>query len=500
MSVNIYRASLSAAAALLATLPHGRIADADTINGAALISQRIESAAGEGAFRHLRALQDIAAANGGNRAAGTSGYDRSADYVAQTLREAGYSVRFEEFEFPFFEDRTPPVLAASGADGAPEAASGVRTLRSSGSRDVAAPLQAVNLALGDGTPAVSTSGCEAADFATFARGSVALIRRGTCPFQVKVENAVAAGAVGVVIMNEGTEGKTDVFSGLLTKSVAIPVVGISYERGRSLAARADIDVHLAVDAVSGKRPTRNVLAESASGDGPLIVVGAHLDSVTEGPGINDNGSGSAAVLEAAVRLAQRPIVASARETNRARLRFAFWGAEERGLVGSRHHVGALSEMERGAIALYVNLDMVGSPNFVRVIQGSAATGDGLAALARNELGTEFREHGLAFEERSGGRTRTDDASFSEKGIPTVGLYTGAGAAKSEAQAGTFGGVAGHPYDPCYHQACDTVENINREVLEENTRALVRVLDAVAIAAPKHAAPVQKAADPPEPKL
>src|SRR5262249_28459083 len=154
-----------------------------------------------------------------------------------------------------------------------------------------------------------------------------------------------------VIMNEGGDGKNDVFSGLLTKPVAIPVVGISYERGRSLAARADATVHVLVDAVSGKRTTRNVLAETA-GDGPLIIVGAHLDRGAEGPGINDNGSGSAAVLEAAVRLARQPIKA----TTGIRLRYALWGAEERGLVGSRHHVGAMSEEERRSVALYVNLD------------------------------------------------------------------------------------------------------------------------------------------------
>jgi Zn-dependent M28 family amino/carboxypeptidase len=493
MTLKLHWAGWRVAAALLASASFCPVANADTIGAAALAPRQIEPATDEGAFRHLRALQDIATANGGNRAAGTSGYDRSADYVAQTLRDAGYSVRFEEFEFPFFEDRTPPVLAANNADGTPEAAStgGVRTLRNSGSGDVTAPVRAVNLGLGDGAPAASTSGCGAADFAAFERGTVALIRRGTCPFQVKVDNAVAAGAVGAVIMNEGGDGKNDVFSGLLTKPVAIPVVGISYERGRSLAARADATVHVVVDAVSGKRTTRNVLAET-TGDGPWIIVGAHLDGVPEGPGINDNGSGSAAVLEAAVRLARQPIEAA----TGARLRYAFWGAEERGLVGSRHHVGAMSEDERRNVALYVNLDMVGSPNFVRVVQGSAAA-DGPAALARSVLDAEFREHGLPFEERSGGRTRTDDASFSDKGIPTVGLYTGAGAAKTEAQATTFGGAAGRAYDPCYHQACDTIDNINREVLEEITRALVRVIDAVAKAAPRPATPAEGAGNPPE---
>ncbi len=192
----------------------------------------------------------------------------------------------------------------------------------------------------------------------------------------------------------------------------------------------------------------------------------------EGPGINDNGSGAAAVLEAALRLVREPTQA------RGRVRFAFWGAEEQGLVGSRHHVDTLSEDDRRHIVLYINLDMVSSPNFVRFVQGSAATDNAPVDIARRELVADFRQHSLTVEERTGGRYGSDDISFSEKGLPTVGLYTGASGLKSEAQAGVFGGVADRPYDPCYHRACDTIDNVNREVLEQNTRALLRALDAL----------------------
>jgi Zn-dependent M28 family amino/carboxypeptidase len=486
----IVRESWRIAAVVVAAVALGRIAGAENIAAPSPVV-RLDPGPGQGAFRHLRALQDIAVANGGNRAAGTPGYDRSAEYVAERLKDAGYVVRFEEFEFPFFEDRTPPVLAAQEPDGRQEAApaGAVRTLTNSGSGDVTGRLRAVKLGLGAGAPTASTSGCAATDFEGFERGSVALIRRGTCPFQAKVEHAVAAGAVGVVIMNEGTKGRTDAFSGLMNNPAAIPVVGVSYERGRSLdmASRADggATVRLAVDAVTGKRATRNVLAETgATGNGPLVVVGAHLDSVPEGPGINDNGSGSAAVLEAALRLAREPAQA------RGRVRFAFWGAEERGLVGSRHHVAALSEAERGDIAVYINLDMVGSPNFVRYVQGSAVTGETLAGMVRRQFLADLHEHDLAVEERTGGRFGSDDTAFSQKGVPTVGLYTGAGGPKSEAEAKLFGGAAGQPSDPCYHRACDTTENIDQEVLEQNTSALVRVLRAVAIAASTPGAPAQ----------
>jgi Zn-dependent M28 family amino/carboxypeptidase len=462
----------SLSVALVAMQPSG-VAAAEAGNAVGLH----DTAPGEGAFQHLRALQDIASANGGNRAAGTAGYDRSAEYVAEKLREAGYAVRFEAFDFPFFEERTPPVLIVNAPDGqqAPAAAAAFRTLSNSGAADVTARLRAVHLDLDSGPPRASTSGCEAGDLAGFERGAVALIRRGTCTFQAKVEHAVAAGAVGVIIMNEGTQGRAAAFSGQLSKLAAVPVVGVSYEFGRSLeeSARNGSAVRLAVDAVAGMRTTRNVLADTAGdGNGALTIVGAHLDSVPAGPGINDNGSGSAVILETALQLP--------REARRG-LRFGFWGAEEIGLVGSRHHVDALPEDQRRRVALYINLDMVGSPNFVRSVQRSTASSE-LAEVARRELLADFNEHNLPVQERSGGRYGTDDASFAEKGIATVGLYTGAERPKSEADARLFGGTAGRPNDPCYHQACDTVDNINRDVLDQNARALMRAVTAVAGAA------------------
>jgi len=124
----------------------------------------------------------------------------------------------------------------------------------------------------------------------------------------------------------------------------------------------------------------------------------------------------------------------------------------------------------------------------------------LAAVVRRELLAEFREHNLSVEERAEGRFGSDGASFSQKGIPTIGLYTGAGGPKSEIQASLFGGAAGRPYDPCYHRSCDTIENINRDVLEQNTRALVRALNAAAIAARAPSTPSQKVVDLPEPNL
>jgi len=139
-------------------------------------------------------------------------------------------------------------------------------LANSGSSDVEARLHAVNLRITEGSPAASASGCETTDFQGFERGTVALVRRGTCQFQVKVDNAVAAGAVGVVIMNEGTESRADAFSGVLSKGATVPVVGVTYEFGRALAARAGGTVRLAVNAVKGTRMTHNVVADTGSDD------------------------------------------------------------------------------------------------------------------------------------------------------------------------------------------------------------------------------------------
>jgi len=220
LSSNTFRASWSIglAAALVTAVPPGRMARAENIVGGAFAPHLLDAAASEGAFRHLRALQDIASESGGNRAAGTLGYDRSAEYVAETLKEAGYRVHFEEFEFPFFEERVPPVLLVRFPDGRqePAPAAAFRTLTNSGSSNVTARLRAVSVGLAEEPPLASASGCKTTDFDEFERGSVALIRRGTCTFQTKVENARSAGAAGVVIMNEGTDGRTDVFSGQLS--------------------------------------------------------------------------------------------------------------------------------------------------------------------------------------------------------------------------------------------------------------------------------------------
>jgi Zn-dependent M28 family amino/carboxypeptidase len=235
------------------------------------------------------------------------------------------------------------------------------------------------------------------------------------------------------------------------------------------------EVHLKIEAETGTRTTRNVIAERGTMSGSFVVVGAHLDSVAVGPGMNDNASGSAAVLEAALRLAGEPATGMP-------IRFAFWGAEERGPLGSRHHLSTIPEEERRRIGLYINLDMVGSPNFGRFIQLTPESKSELVASTVAFLNRSFGRHGLPVEERTS-RSRgfgSDDASFAARDIPTVSLFAGAGGTKSEAQAQRFGGTAGQPFDLCYHKACDTVANINGQVLEQITDALTDALNEHAI--------------------
>ena len=466
-------------AVLLCAVPLGAASGAPA--GPLAASQRAEISVSPAGIRaHLSAFQEIAERNGGNRLAGTAGYDASAGYVARRMRAAGYRVRFQEFSFPFVVDRAPPVLRILGTNDRFRAGRDHTTLAYSGSGRVEERVVAVDLLVPSPEPNASTSGCERADFATFPSGAVALLQRGTCMFRVKVDNAVAAGASAVVVFNEGNPGRRDLFSATLgAPQVGVPALAASFEVGEALrggvgTGPTGVTVALATDVVAERRRTRNVIAESRSGSpSRLVVVGAHLDSVQDGPGLNDNGSGSAVILEVAEQLAElRP---------RNRLRFVWWGAEELGLLGSRYYVGRLSAAARRAHALYLNFDMVGSPNFVRFVydgDGSASRPSadlhpGSAAIER-VFGSYFASQGLEYQETGIGGG-SDHLPFARAGIPVGGLFTGADARKSASQAATFGGRADQPYDSCYHRACDNLANVSMRAVTQNARAAMHAI-------------------------
>ncbi|GAA3091576.1 M28 family metallopeptidase [Streptosporangium carneum] len=427
--------------------------------------------------RHLEKLQQIATANGGIRASGTPGHEASVAYVAGKLRAAGYNVTLQEFEFPFFRVLGKPVLNRVAPDAKTYVSNtDFRPMTYSGSGNVTAAVQAVDLTLPPSPTPSSTSGCEASDFAGFTPGNIALLQRGTCNFQIKAELAEAAGASGVIIFNEGQpgEGPNDrrvLLGGTLNEPTThIPVVGTTFAAGEELSA-AGTKVTLTVNAESDlHRKTRNVLAESRWGDpDKVVMLGGHLDSVTEGPGINDNGSGSAGVLETALKANSLP--------TRNKLRFAFWGAEELNLLGSQHYVANLSAAEKAKIKLYLNFDMIASPNYVFGIydgDDSDHTGAPAGPPGSDKIEKLFESYFKAVGQPYKGTDftgRSDYGPFIAAGIPAGGLFTGAEGVKTPEEAATFGGEAGVAYDKCYHQACDTIANINDKALAVNTGAI-----------------------------
>lgn len=430
-----------------------------------------DSITAEAIAAHLLALDTIATENGGNRSAGTPGYEASAAYVEAQLQQAGYTTTRWPFSFDRYVLFNPPSLARVSND--PEVFTQGEDYvvpNWSASGNIAAPLEAVDLQLGLGN--TSTSGCEPEDFAGFTPGNVALIQRGECTFVEKADNAQEAGAVAVLIFNQGdTQDRMGLFLGSLgsQNQLEIPVLFTTYTLGAELADAAaleSVDVELSVDGGVESTETFNVLAETATGDPDhVVMLGAHLDSVPAGPGVNDNGSGSATVLEVAKQLA-------ACSPNH-KVRFAWWGAEEWGLIGSRQWVEALSDEELARLALYLNFDMLASPNFVRYVHTGTGGPEGSSLLFESFL-EWFDAQGLSTS-GAGFAGNSDYQPFVDAGVPSSGLATGAGGSKSESQARTFGGTAGQAYDVCYHQACDDQLNFNLEVLGQNGQATAHVL-------------------------
>jgi len=432
-----------------------------------------------GALEHLAAFQSFADANDGTRVSGSAGYDASAAYVAQVAQAAGFLVTLQSFEFLQFLvfdsafERTAPEPTTYSEDGNSPGfeESGYVPFEYSGSGDVEADTVAVDLGT-DAEPS-TTSGCEETDFADFPEGAIALMRRGGCTFDTKVSNAENAGAVGAIIYNN-TDGALNGTLGEASE-VTIPAVGLPQPLGEELRMQAeDMSLRTRVFVLAEERitTTTNVLAETPGGDpNSVVFAGAHLDSVAEGPGIQDNGTGSAALLE----FAQEFAATGVQPQNKIRL--AWWGAEESGLVGSSFYVGGLREDQLADIALYLNFDMIGSPNFVYSIYD----GDQSDFEAPVEVPEGSAQIEAVFERFFSSRDipsigsefngRSDYQAFIEAGIPAGGLFTGAEGIKTPEQQALFGGAAGIAFDPNYHQAGDTIDNVNLTAFETNLDAI-----------------------------
>ena len=443
---------------------------------------------GKAIYRHLVKFQAIADANDGNRAAGTSGYEASAKYVEKKLRKAGY-----EPERQYFTARTYSNESVSAT------VAGLTLEPIAMSFSTSTPVGGVTGALV--APAVAT-GCDAAAWSGVdATGKIAVVSRGTCSFAEKAAAAGAAGAGAVIIYNNTTGALNGTLSA--PNPASAPAVGVTQAEGQSLVAAIATGATGTVDVqgTSAEAETFNVIAETKAGrDDNVVQLGAHLDGVEEGPGINDNASGSAGILETAIQLAEdgansvghhgkkghgkkgkkgKAKNASAKQFKN-KVRFTWWGAEESGLQGSNYYVSQLTEEDAEKIAVYLNFDMIGSPNYiigvydadestypapVEVPEGSEAAEarftDYFDKIGQPWVDTEF----------SG---RSDYQAFILNGIPATGLFTGADGTKTEAEVALFGGTAGITYDPNYHSANDDIDNVSKKALDINGRAIGKV--------------------------
>ncbi len=406
-------------------------------------------------FTHLQRLQDIADANDGNRADGTAGYEASVDYVAKLLKDKGFDVSTPEFERLDTLSPGNPLLTVGGRQFQVD----------QGSLLLPTPMGGVT---GPVLKPSKISGCAASDYPVDSKGSIAVADDLGCSVVDKANAAAAHGAAALVVISDG--GRRESRAGLFPRGyydgLRVPVAIAGSEAGAELrrSGGSSANVRVVLDAKTVKVVTRNLLAQTKTGaTGEVVMVGAHLDSVPAGPGINDNGTGVAAVLETALQLGSSPPVTNA-------VRFAFWGGEEAGLAGSLDYVFSLSRDELNDIALYLNFDMLGSPN------AGYFTADGdLSATSDVDvvpLGSAGMERTLAGYLNFAGQRpadlplgqRTDYQSFLTAGVPIGGMSTGAEGLKTKVQARLWGGQVGAAFDPNYHSARDRVEAVNRDAL------------------------------------
>ncbi|KJR88283.1 aminopeptidase Y [Sporothrix schenckii 1099-18] len=322
---------------------------------------------------------------------------------------------------------------------------------------------------------VANDGCDAGDYPADVKGAIALIQRGTCPFGTKSELAGKAGAVAAVVYN--TE------DGPLSGTLGAPnpdqiaTFGLSGEEGQPLAAAlktgASYDGIAYIDSEVRTIITKNILAQTVGGDPDhCVMLGGHSDSVAEGPGINDDGSGSLTLIEVAAQLSHFSV-------NNC-VRFAWWAAEEEGLLGSDYYAASLSPEENLKVRLFMDYDMLASPNYAYQVYNALDSENPAGSQALRDLYADwYAAHGLnytliPFDGRS------DYDGFIRAGIPAGGIATGAEGVKTEEEAALFGGTAGDWYDPCYHQLCDDVSNVNLTAWELNSQLVAHSVATYAI--------------------
>ncbi|RXW24388.1 hypothetical protein EST38_g1496 [Candolleomyces aberdarensis] len=416
-------------------------------------------------LKHAHQFLDFSKLSNNTRAFGSKGHQATLQYIKRLLDQTGaYDIEFEKFTYAYSEATSQLYV-----DGESYPTKGVGY---SPSGNITAPLAVVN-----------NLGCEASDFPEAVKGQIALVQRGTCQLGLKVAFAGAAGAVGTIIYNNidaepisGTLGAPN-----RPEGPYVPVAYISGLNGKafiaSIAEGNEVVANIRVQSFVEDRETSNVIATTKTGDrNNLIVAGAHSDSVPAGPGLNDDGSGSMGILEVALRLARYRV--------KNAVRFIWWSAEEFGLIGSEYHVEHLSDEDRQKVALYLNFDMIASPNSGYFV----FDGDGDATDIPGPPGSEvieqlYRAYFDSHNIRTGSAVfggSSDYQPFVDVGIPSGGLMTGASGTKTAEGAEWWGGVAGVAYDVCYHLACDVVENLNVDVWERNSKAIAHSVASYAL--------------------
>ncbi|KAF2705406.1 Zn-dependent exopeptidase [Pleomassaria siparia CBS 279.74] len=325
--------------------------------------------------------------------------------------------------------------------------------------------------------AIPNLGCDASDFPSSLEGKIALIFRGTCSFGYKVGFASGRGALGVIAYNNA-DGNLNGYSLSVLENATTPYIptgGISRTAGEALVAQLNSGAEIIVDLTTESKTiaTNNIIAQTTGGDpNNVIHIGGHSDSVAAGPGINDNGSGSLAILEIALQLTNFSV-------NNA-VRFSWWTAEEEGLLGASYYVAQLPQAEKDKIRLFLDFDMMASPNFAYQIydgDGSAynLTGPAGSAEAEKEFTNYFTNIAKLNHTEIEFDGRSDYGPFLEAGIAAGGIAGGAEGLKTEEEVLLFGGAAGVQYDVNYHEDGDTVDNLNHECWIEMSRAIAHMV-------------------------
>ncbi|KAF4971204.1 hypothetical protein FSARC_1926 [Fusarium sarcochroum] len=408
----------------------------------------------------LETLYKIALDNDNNRAFGLPGYNASLDFVLERL---GCGNHFDIHVQPFthlFSHTRKKLL--TGPEGEHVDVVSLQYNHATPLPDgVTAPLVLVPIDDERG------SGCFADQWKDIdVKGKIALIKRGKCHFANMLKFAKDNGASAAIIFNNDPKQKAGSGSlGAENFGKLAPVGVVSYDQGMSWVKRIEdgetLEINLTINVLTEKRETWQIIADTKEGDSDnIVMLGAHLDSIQEGPGINDNGSGVAALLSIAESIKKY-------KNFKNKLRFAFWGAEESGMIGSTYYVSKLSKEEATKIRFYYNYDMIASPQPYYIVY---ADSDAQKAGAKY-LFEYLTEQGYPAEYTPFGAS-SDYIGFLELGIPSSGIFTGAGA----------------PQDACYHTACDDIKNINKEAFLVNAKAAGYAAASLALSVddvPKH---------------